>query len=443
MLALFALGGLGAYLLARHYADQVYDSWLYDSAQSLTVVIRRADNKVLVDLPEPSRRLFVWDIRDTTYFRVTGSSSGLLAGSDEVPLPPDHAPRYDTGLIYDATIKGQPVRVVALQLPASTLGEEVNVYVAESEGKRHALARDVLASLLLFEGLLLVVASLAIATAVSRSLHPLSDIARQLERQDLLQLGPLPLSSVPAEVQPLTRALNSLLTRLETSLASQRRFLADAAHQLRTPLTGLQLGLEQAEAETDWQVLRRLLAKLRSATARAVRLSNQMLALSRAGPDAAAPKSFENVDLCSLVREAGEEWVPVALSKDIELSFLPGESRIEVWGNRTLLQEALNNLIDNAVKYHPGAGVIEVTVSAHPQPSLTVEDDGPGIPEHERELVLERFYRVQQNTAGGAGLGLAIVKEIAQAHGASLRVLAGRSGKGTLVKICFQSSLSG
>jgi two-component system sensor histidine kinase TctE len=437
MLLLFALGGIGAYLLARRYSDQVYDSWLYDSAQSLKMVVRRDAGGVMVDLPAPSQQMFLWNENDITYFSVISASRGLVAGTATLPAPPPNATSHADALLYNAAIAARPVRVVTLLLPATPTAEAVQLSVAETTYKRGVLARRILLNLLGLQGILLMAASVVIWRGVGRSLQPLHDIALQLDRHDDRSLQPVPDSRVPVEVQPLTQALNSLLSRLERSLTAQRRFIADAAHQLRTPLAGLQLTIEQAQHEADPATLRKLLATLRISTERAIRLANQMLALSRAEPEAIALQTLGSVELRSLVREVGAEWVPAALKKNIDLGFNEDSAQVEIIGSGTLLREALNNLIDNAIKYHQGDGTITLSVIDAPQPAITVDDDGRGIPEQEREHVLKRFYRVEQRPDAGAGLGLAIVKQIAEAHRAELDILTGTSGKGTLMRMRF------
>jgi two-component system sensor histidine kinase TctE len=233
-----------------------------------------------------------------------------------------------------------------------------------------------------------------------------------------LRLQPIANDDVPLEVQPLTHALNDLLHRLEAALISQRRFIADAAHQLRTPLTALKLHIEQASHETTLEAIQPVLEQLRISTERAARLSNQLLSLARTEPEAADALAFENLDLSELAREAGAEWVPRALAKHIELSFTADAEPVRVRGDATLLREAINNLLDNAVKYHPGGGAINISVQSQPSPAIEISDDGPGVPAELRDKVFTRFHRGDRSgEVQGSGLGLAIVQGIAQAHG--------------------------
>jgi len=435
LLVLFALSGAAAYVFALHYANAVYDDWLYDSVNSLALEVKRDAAGTRLDLSESAERLFEWDAADQTYFAVRGSRSGVIGGRADFPAPPPRVRNLRSASVYDAQIDHRAVRVVALLLPAVAGSETVTVEVAETITKRQALAREILLGTLLPQALLIAVAGLLIWLGVRRGLEPLLRVARRLQAQSHRQLQPLADADVPLEVQPLTHALNDLLQRLQASLVSQRQFIADAAHQLRTPLTALKLNIEQAQAETTLDGVQPLLIQLRISAERAARLSNQLLSLARTEPEAQETLSFERLDLCALARDIGADWVPRALAKHIDLSFVAEAPRVEVEGDAMLLREALNNLLDNAIKYHPGSGAIVVIVAATPQPSVCVADDGPGIPPELRAQVFTRFHRGDRSgNVEGSGLGLAIVQGIAHAHGGHVILLAGIAGKGVGVR---------
>jgi two-component system sensor histidine kinase TctE len=437
LLLLFGLSGTGAYLLILHYANGVYDSWLVDSAHSLALVVREGPQGLVLDLPESSRRLFVWDSVDTTYYKVSNGRGDLVAGTTALPPPPDDARAAGDTRLFDTVVGGLRVRVATLDLHVGDQAEPVQVAVAETSHKRDALARKILLAVLLPQALLIAIAATVIGRGVGRALEPLQRLAERIDRHEHdRSLQPLPATGVPQEVLPLTQALNSMLARLGHALAAQRKFITDAAHQLRTPLAGLKLNIEQAQAETDPITRGRLLTDLGISTDRAIRLANQMLSLARAEPGALNTDGFGIVDLAAVVREVGAEWVPIALLKNIELSFT-GPEPVQVRGSASLIGEALNNLIDNAVKYHPGDGTIELSVSARPMPELAVDDDGPGIPPEDRQRVRQRFLRLDRLQPPGAGLGLAIVDEIVDAHSGRFELTGGRSGHGTRAVIRF------
>ena len=239
----------------------------------------------------------------------------------------------------------------------------------------------------------------------------------------------------------LRRVREDMERRLKTGSAeletAQRRFAADAAHQLRTPLTALKLNLEQASRETNIESMRRQLLDASQAADRVTRLSNQLLLLARTEPKALAALPFEPFDLAALAAEIGAEWVPRALQKDIDLSLTAPPPPVLLRGSRVLLAEVFNNLLENAIKYHPGKGRIAVTVAAQPAVHFCVEDDGPGIPPALREQAQKRFYRLDRSGAGGSGLGLAIAQEIVAAHGGRLSLGEGLDGKGLGVRVEF------
>ena len=446
---LFAIGGAACYAFALHYANTVYDGWLFDSAKSLALVVERTDHGVVLDLPQSAVRLFVWDVSDTTYYRVSGSRSGFIAGQSDFPSLPDKADAvvdYQGARLFEAVIDGGAVRVATLELPASRYGETVTVQVAETQNKRRKLAREILASVLLPQIVLIGAAGLMLWFGIRGGLAPLGTLAERLQAQDHRRPQPIAVDDVPLEVQPLALALNDLLTRLDSALAAQRRFVADAAHQLRTPLTSLKLNMEQAlqdagdgkgsHAGVSNSVVP-VLQECARAVERVSRLSNQLLLLARAEPDAVATTPFERVDLSALAREVGAEWVPRALRRNIDISLAVPEQAVAVSGNGLLLAEALNNLIDNAIKYHPGGGHLSIEVTAQPQAGLRVIDDGSGIPPSLREQALKRFYRVDRSGSDGSGLGLAIVQEIVRAHGATLTLGDGLDGRGLSANIVF------
>lgn len=439
LLLLFAISGAASYGLALHFADGVYDDWLYDSVNSLALQVRRGDHGPRLDLRDEEKRVFEWDVEDQTYFRVIGADGRHITGDEILPASGVESERFHDATLFNAAVGGRAVRVVALPLSAQAVGESVVVEVGETGRKRLALAREILLGTILPQLLLIAVAAAVIGFGITAALEPLQLLATRLDEQDPRRLRPIADAGVPTEITPLTRALNELLRRLEAALAAQRRFVADAAHQLRTPLTALRLHLDQAALEADTSDagldLRRTLGQLRVSADRATRLSNQLLALARAEPDAVAVTSFETLDLRALAGETGADWVPRALAKKLELSFeAPEAAPARV--SHTLLREALNNLLENAVHYHPGPGRIVLSVQAAP-PVVTVADDGPGIPPQHHGDVFKRFHRGDRSGGEGSGLGLAIVQEIMLAHGGRAVLAPGLGGRGVAIRLEF------
>ena len=242
---------------------------------------------------------------------------------------------------------------------------------------------------------------------------------------------------MPEELEPLVEAFNEMLERMKKNVGAQQRFVADAAHQMRTPLTGLKTQAQFAMRETDPQALRHALRQIATGVDRAGRLVNQLLTLARTEGNEPAQQQQEPLDLAQLAREVVEEWVIIALEKQIDLGF-ESSGPAMISGNAFLLRELAKNLIDNALRYTPSAGHVTCRLLVtYQQVTLEVEDDGIGISEDHAELVFERFYRVDDATTEGSGLGLAIVQEIAQQHEARASLSPNPRGKGSVARVVF------
>jgi two-component system sensor histidine kinase TctE len=435
------LGGLVSYGLANYFADSVYDGWLFDSASALALEVERTDDGPFVDLPAPTQRLFEWDEADTTYFRISGERKGLVAGRTEpMPAMTGDVDDYHGALLYDAEIDDEPVRIARIELPASRYGEIVYVEVAETMRKRSGLASAILASTLLPQLLLIGVTAAVVRRAIRRGLRPLHSLAQRLEARSHRELSAIADEGVPEEVLPLTRSLNDLLARLQSAVTAQQRFIAHAAHQLRTPLTAIKLQAEAVIRESRQDEIAPLLGALRASIERAARLSNQLLSLARAEPDSSGDRPFRRLDLVALVRDTGADWAPRAFARGLDVQFACEDDELQpLWidGDADLIRDALNNLLDNAINYHPGPGTLRLGLRRRPQPEIVVEDDGPGIPAAQRDTMLRRFVRGTQGE--GSGLGLAIAQEIAHAHGGELFLEDGPDGKGLRVRLRLQA----
>jgi two-component system sensor histidine kinase TctE len=288
----------------------------------------------------------------------------------------------------------------------------------------------------------LLIATVAVALAwigVARGLAPLEQLRSELMSRSSQDLRPLPGAATPIEVEPLVAAFNRLLDQLRDASKMQQRFLANAAHQLRTPLAGLQMHLELLLRRTLPDDAQAELQRMHSATVRASRLANQLLALAKveSAPDQA--RDFEIVDLRAVVDTAARSWAPKAHAQDIDLGF--ALERAVVLGDPLLLPELVDNLIDNALRYTPAGGTVTVVTGCDNEtPYLGIEDTGPGIPEAERTKVVERFYRMPGTHGEGSGLGLAIVQEVVDQHGGTFDIDASVGGSGTRVRVTFPMS---
>lgn len=434
-----AISFAASYTLALRFATEAYDTALFDSARSLAQQIRfGTDGVASINLPRAATEILVSDPYDHIYYRVLSPENVTVAGSDNVPLPAEGMTRSHPVLFYDALIAGEPVRVGAYAVFGTDDEPSAVVLFAETRVKRDRLSRNLLFTMLLPLVALSFVVVVGVGVAVRRALEPLQRIALDLSRRGWSNLAAPHAHAVPAEIRPLTDALDDLLHRLSTALSAQSRFISEAAHQLRTPMAGLSSQTERALAARDIDAIKPALAQLLVSARRTTRLVNQLLTLARTEPGGATERGFEQVDLAALVQRTCMEWVPEALHQDVDLGYVGPATPVMIEGDDLLLAEMLNNLIDNALRYGvAGGGIITVRLAVAPTPEVVVEDDGAGIPEGERERVFERFHRVPGSATGGSGLGLAIVREIARSHHAEVRADVPESGRGTAIRIRF------
>ncbi len=423
-----------SYFVTLHYVDEAYDRWLLDSAHSLLQEVKSENDRVYAKLPAGALEIFKWDDVDKTYFKIIAENSGVLAGDQFVPEPLTVVD-WSKPVFFNASIHNEPIRVVSMQVPDNELPEKVFIHVAETLNKRRDMMFDILSADLVPQLLLSLIISVYLFKGVNRGLAPLHKLTSEIAQRSPRDLSPIPETHVFAEVRTLTDTINHLLERLATAIGSQQRFIANAAHQLRTPLAGLKLQAERAQREKDINAMRPALSQIQNSANRVSHMITQLLALARSGP-IEGNQQFEPVDLRCLARDTCIEWVPKAIQKHIDLSFDDPGSGVPVLGDKVLLGELLANLLDNAITYGRLHGNIAVHVSPRPVPCLRVEDDGPGIPASEREKIFERFYRIAGSPGKGCGLGLAIVREIANLHRAQLTLGASPNG-GTLVKVEF------
>jgi two-component system sensor histidine kinase TctE len=424
--------------VANSIADDPYDQALAENAMTIARLVTVADGKVKVGLHPQARSILRTDESDTIYFQVLGFRNELVAGDLAIRwVEPPLKIVAEQVYFRDDDIHGEDIRVAYLYLMPKPDLAPILVQVAETRNKRNALASRILSGVTLPQFAVIPLAVLLVWIGLGRGIEPLNRLGRLIRRRLPTDLSPIPTAGVPEEVKPVVYAFNDMMARLEQNLQAQQRFIGDAAHQLRTPLTGLKMQSELALSETDPENMRILLRQIAESTDRAAHLTSQLLALARAEASHEKTHAIELVDLEALVRQVTLEWVPAAMEKKIDLGFEGTGWPLQVSGNPLLLRELAVNLIDNAVKYTPQGGRVTVRTRASEFAVIEVEDDGPGIPENESELVFERFYRVLGNEAPGSGLGLAIVREIAELHLGSVQLKPSPSGRGTLAQAVF------
>ena len=372
------------------------------------------------------------DRRDRLSFMVKSQGGDLVGGDPGLEAIANRTPDKQT-TYADRELGGEAVRVVTLEHPSS-LGP-VTVVVAETTHRRQAQSRRLFIDTLVPNLLLIALTLLLVRSGVKRAMAPLDTLSAGVANRGPADLSPLPLTGLPGELFPVVQAINRLMTRLRAAAQGQQAFLSNAAHQLRTPLAGVQTQLELAMRTSDGPQRERL-ALVQAALQRMGHTTHQMLALARSDPQAAAVEDFEPIDLQPLLEDAASAWLDQALAAQVDLGF--DAQPAPITGSAWMLHEMLSNLIDNAIRHSPPGG--RVTVRCGHDDSggwLTVEDEGPGIPADERQRVLGRFYQVPGPQRGGTGLGLAIVSEVAQRHGAELTLDSGDDGSGLKVSVRF------
>lgn len=446
LLFLWPISIIATHHVAQRIADQPYDRALSENVQTLARYLKAdAQGRVRVDFPASPRTLFRADEDDVIYFQVIGPRGELLAGDAELPgLAPQPHPLADRSVHFrDAEVAGEVVRVAARQttVAASPTELPVMIQVAETRNKREALASRIVTGVLLPQFVVIPASVVLVWLGLSRGIAPLKRLQALIRRRRPADLSPVEPSDAPEEVRPLIVAFNDMMQRLEENLHAQQRFVADAAHQMRTPLAGLRMQTELALTEQDPEALRDSLERIHTSAQRAAHLINQLLMLARAEASSQASHAFERIDLESLVREVAAGFVPAAIAKGIDLGAEVTGWPLTVDGSPVLLRELLKNLIDNAIKYTPRGGHVTVFTAfdaSQPQMAmLGVQDDGIGIPEPERPRVFRRFYRVLGSGAEGSGLGLSIVKEIAERHAGHVFLTSSPQGQGTRVTVEF------
>ena len=417
------------WLVAQNIAGKPFDRALEYNVHALAKLVTVRDGRVEFSLPAPAREILRADESDLLYYQVRHVSGELLGGDLDMPQPSNDERSLDGEVrLREDVMQGADVRVAYTWVAVDTPRTEVLlIQVAETLEKRKTLATEIVKGVMVPQFVTLPLAVLLVWLALVRGIRPLELLERRIRARKADDMSPLDESTVPEEVAPLVSSINDLLQRLKLSLSTQKRFLADAAHQLKTPLAGLRMQADLAQRETDADELKKSLKQIGRASVRATHTVNQLLALARAETTGRS-LAKQRVDLVDVVSEAIQESLPLALDKHIDLGYegpATGEAASQLEANSTLLKEMVRNLIDNAIHYTPEHGQVTARLLADRFSGVLmvlVEDTGPGIAEAERALVFQPFYRTLGTNVDGSGLGLAIVAEIAQQHGASVEI---------------------
>lgn len=409
---------------AQETADIVTDNMLLSSARMIAEAVRVDTNGLIaVDIPPAALEIFNTGYGDRVYYRVATPWGNVIAGYDSLALPERRASGQNM------RFRDMDVRTMAIDHPVVGLGEDgvATVSVAVTRKAQQALRRRLWFSDFTYQLALVAAAGLVTLIGLHRGLGPvlrLRDAVLASRRERLEPFDPL---SVQMELRPLVHALNDYMDRVQKQMAAQRRFVANAAHQLRTPLTLLMTQAAFAARENNPESRTEALQSLTRSTRQVSRLAEQLLTLTRAEPGSRAPRA-EQIDMVEVAREVLEAHAETALRQNIDIG-LEAQGAAPVVGDAAMLREMVVNLVDNALRYTPASGEVTVSVRSEGNKAvLTIEDSGPGIPESERDQVFERFYRIMGTQAEGSGLGLAIVREVVDGAGGTVSLGSASAG---------------
>lgn len=455
LLTLLLVATLISFYSVRVATTRAFDRALQDPIQAIVQRIVFVRGHPVLLMSQDSLRSLFTHVYDKAYFQLADDAGHVFAGNLNISIPSSlqgtaslagrssrlsalPSARNSQLVFYNARYAGHDVRVGAMRLvlvDADGVLHPLVVQIAETLIRRDRNLYELLA-LTLMPALVIALAAVALVSqGIRRGLEPLEVLRREISSRSHTDLRPVPEQHAPLEARPVVMALNTLLGNLSAVIEGQHRFLANAAHQLRTPLAGLQTQVELLLREPLPADTANVLRTLLDATRRVTHLANQLLALARAEPGAQYLLQLQQLDLAEVVEGMMAGWLPVAQEKNIDIGF--ELQSVCCMADRLLLTELIGNLVDNAMRYTPRGGVVTVRCYQTEYSVIEVEDNGMGIPVGQRQNVLERFYRVEGSPGNGCGLGLSIVTEIVRQHQARLEILDTDSGVGVRMRVSF------
>jgi len=449
LIILVALNAVSLYRDALEAADLAYDRSLLSSTRALAERVSIRDGKVVADVPYVALDSFETDTLGRIYYKVSGLRGETVSGYEDLPPVPKDTPRSELypALVrfYRADYHGEPIRIAALLQPVfdDSMRGIALIQVGETLDARYALSRRILVNTLLRQAVLVLALATLVWFAVRLVLQPLMRLKNEVQTRSLSDLSNMDETLVHREVRPLVAAMNGTMARMQDLIASQRRFIADASHQLRTPLAVLKTQAELALRENDTAAMAAIVRSIARTTDSTVHLANRLLTLARI-ENGSGYARFEPVSLADIAGRVGLELALAAVQKDIDLALEVSDGAdTVVMGQELLLHELVSNLTDNAIRYTPAGGSILLRLGrCDAGVLLEVIDSGPGIAAEEYDKVFMPFYRGQSTldvNPGGTGLGLAIVRDIANLHGTSLALDCGEGARGLKVSVLFRS----
>ena len=443
LIMIVLVSAVWSYHRAMAAANHAYDRSLNTAIKGIAENIHATDGRILVDIPYSAMDFFDEEVQERIYYAVIGADGKTLTGYEDLHPPPSFTPRKGEPRMVDTQFGEHAIRLAIMSKrlydPELQGGDTVTILFAETTEARTQLAFRLFLDSLRWQLLLIVSGLVLLMFAVTRTFRPLLALRQSISQRRADDLTPVPVNDVPTEVLPLIDAINNHIARLTKMLQARRRFLADAAHQIRTPLAVLGTQAEYGGRQSDVEEMRRTFAGMLDSIRGTRKMANQMLTLARA--EQAGELSLERspIDMVELVRDVAGDYAVLALKKSIDLAFDGAEAPMTVSGNATMLREMVANLADNALRYTPVDGHVTLSVNRlSGRVLLCVNDDGPGIPESEHEHVFQRFYRILGNSGSGSegsGLGLSIVREIILAHGGTVQLRPGLTGRGLCVEV--------
>jgi two-component system sensor histidine kinase TctE len=436
---------------ARRTADLVQDNTLLSSARMIAGEVEWADGMLRVDIPPAALETFASPYGDQVFYSVSVDNDRLLAGLPDFPLSASAriSTAQDTPTYYDAELHGASIRAIGYvrRMYDNGATRRVLVSVGKTQASRDAMVRDLWRPQLVRQIEMMLLAVALACIGLTFELRPLMKVKDEVMDRDPMQLEPLRVDRLHTELRPIVDAINQCIARLGLQVAAQRRFIADAAHQLRTPLTLLDTQLQYARQHRELEPsLGEALAAMQRSNRSMVGLTNKLLLLAQAEAADYTQLANQRVDLAVIAKDVIEDLALYAQKRDIDLGADLGEPAWMI-GHEGLLSALVSNLVENAIRYtQPGGHVTLAVRGDAARIALTVTDDGPGIPAEARSRVFEPFYRASADTEG-TGLGLAIVREIVQAHRGEITLATGvkaagsvADARGLCVKVTFAAA---
>jgi two-component system sensor histidine kinase TctE len=445
MIGLALVLGAGGAWAIHSIVEAVNDRLLGASARAVAETLEVQDGEITLDLPPWALGMLENTSRDNIYYNVY-EGQHLITGYPQLLPPAANEFKARQTMYRYGEYRGQRVRIAAEARRLPRIDDLVVVQVAETLEARWTLSTRMLFQLVVLEVALIALASFLIPIGVRWGMAPLTHIRRGMDARTTSDFTPLPIAEVPRELRDLVNAFNSLLARLDSAVEGMRRFTADASHQMRTPLSILRTHIGVLKTQIEERARSESIADIEAATDRLQRLLIQLLTLARAEGAEPSGLALSEIDIEATARSVAEEYAPQALRAGVELHLsIEGREPFVAHGDKVLLTELLSNLVDNAVRYNGHSGNVIVRVLGEDEHVIVeIEDDGPGIPEDERDKVFTRFYRLNRDQSRpGSGLGLSIVQVLTQILDAKIELLSGPNDRGLRVRLTLVRSSQG